>query len=661
MRLRRRTRQAPAARPHDKQRVLVLSADVGEGHAAAARALAEQAAGKADVEVEVIDGLAAMGRLLRPVVEDGYRWQLRFVPWTYSLVYWLLEHVGPARWYAHWSLCAFGAKPLARAIQERDPDVVVSTYPAVTVVLAHLRRRGVIRCPTVATITDLTGLFFWAQPGIDMHLAMYESSLPDVERIAGRDSAQLVRPLVSERFHEKRCPRETRRALGLPVEGRMLVVSGGGWGVGDIEGAVRELCHVDAVTSVVCLAGRNEALRRRLEKVFADEPIVQVWGFTDQMPQLLVAADALVHSTGGVTCLEATAVGTPIVSYGLPVGHARINTRAMAQLDLLKLAHDTTHLREQVQGCIERAAATPPVAVAAAGAQAPLARPEAIDAVLAAPRRVRPVPTWRPRAVRVGIQSALVLALGAWTLSTDEVSALASDMFNVHPIVHVKTAQRSVALIIRTSDGNVPRVAAALAAGGVHASFAESQTHPSQATLASLRAYGDEGLPEAPSHGLLGWLHTPSQLHAQARAFGLHRHFYFLEDTTPPVGELIFGRTAGGTPVRGDWLLDATQPLPHRLMRAGDVVVFTLDGSAASVSRVERLVFSLESRGLAVEPFSALTRSPTISARSTGERASAAAPTTRMSSEMTSGTPLAGVALRRSPSSSGASSTGTSV
>ena len=44
-------------------------------------------------EVTVIDGLAAMGRVLRPVVEDGYRVQLRFFPWTYTVIYWLLKHV----------------------------------------------------------------------------------------------------------------------------------------------------------------------------------------------------------------------------------------------------------------------------------------------------------------------------------------------------------------------------------------------------------------------------------------------------------------------------------------------------------------------------------------------------------------------------------------
>jgi hypothetical protein len=202
----RRNRTHNRRRPGPK-RVLILSADVGEGHAAAARALAKQIESAPEpAEVTVIDGLAAMGPLLQPVVEDGYRVQLRFFPWTYTIVYWLLERVAPIRALARALLCLFGSRPLARRINEYDPDVVVSTYPAVTVVLARLRRTQAVRCPTVATITDLTGLFFWAQPGIDTHLVMYGQSLDSVERIAGHGSARLVRPLIAAEFLDERSP-----------------------------------------------------------------------------------------------------------------------------------------------------------------------------------------------------------------------------------------------------------------------------------------------------------------------------------------------------------------------------------------------------------------------------------------------------------------------
>jgi UDP-N-acetylglucosamine:LPS N-acetylglucosamine transferase len=662
MRLRRRHKPVPRRSP-GRRRVLILSADVGEGHAAAARALARQIEESPHAaEVTVIDGLAAMGRVLRPVVEDGYRVQLRFLPWSYTLVYWLLEHVAPVRWSTRRLLCLFGARPLARAIAAYEPDVVVSTYPAVTVVLARLRRLGAIDCATMATITDLTGLFFWAQPGIDTHLVMYDESVPSVERIAGPDSARFVRPLISAEFCKPRCPLQSRRALGLPEAGRVVLVSGGGWGVGDIEGAVRELERVPEVSSIVCLAGRNEPLEQRLRRAFAGEPRVRVYGFTDEMPQLLAAADALVHSTGGVTCLEARATGTPVVSYGLPVGHARINTRAMAALDLLLLASDTTELREHVRASFEAPARTED-----RPARAP--EPAAVDLVLHAPRRVRPIPPWRLRATAFAAQLALLLGTGTWMMSTDEVSALASAILHVHPLAHVRTDQRAVGLIVRASARAVPLLAAELAGRGIHASFTDGGGVPARTTVATLRALGDELLPEVPRAGALRWLLTRGALRSQAHALGLRHHFYFLQPSGGlSLGQLVMARTAGALPISGALRLSATGLLPQRPRRAGDVLVVSVGGSPSAPGGVERIVSWLGSDGLGAESLARLTSSPSrlasspsISANSSGERASIAAPKISSASETASGTPPSGVAPKRSPSNSGASTTGTTV
>jgi processive 1,2-diacylglycerol beta-glucosyltransferase len=661
--------QAQDAEPAPR-RVLILSADVGEGHAAAARALAEQLQrSPRRTEVKVIDGLAAMGRVLRPVVEDGYRVQLRFIPWSYTIIYWLLEHVPPIRALTRWLLCRFGARPLARRIAEHDPDVVVSTYPAVTVVLARLRRTGAIDCPTVATITDLTGLFFWAQRGIDMHLVMYGESMPSVERIAGQNSVRLVRPLISAEFLEPRCQIETRRQLGLPEQGRMVVVSGGGWGVGDIAGAVREFTRVPQVGSIVCLAGRNDSLARRLRSAFAEEPRVRVYGFTDRMPELLAAADVLVHSTGGVTCLEARAAGTPVVSYGLPVGHARLNTRAMAALDLLRLASDRDELRAHVVASFAgegrralgaRQRGTPAEADApdAAGAA------DAAAIVLEAPRRVSPIPLWRLRAAAAATQLALLFGIGAWMMSTDEVTVVAAKVMGVQSLKHVKTGRREVAVIVHAPSGAISAVAAQLAARGIHVSFADDAGVPSQPRIERLRAMRDEMLPEVPGSAPLRWMRTRSVLHSQAKALGLRRHYYYLQPRGGlSVGQLVLARTAGATPVSGALRLSATGRLPQRHMRAGDVVVVEVDGSPASVLGVERITAWLAGDGLRVVPLASLTArdSPSISASSSGERARSAAAPISSESEIASGTPSSGVALKLSPSSSGASTTGITV
>jgi UDP-N-acetylglucosamine:LPS N-acetylglucosamine transferase len=704
----RRNRTKTPRRPGPK-RVLILSADVGEGHAAAARALAKQIDSSPEpAEVTVIDGLAAMGPLLQPVVEDGYRVQLRFFPWTYTVVYWMLERVAPIRVLARKLLCLFGSRPLARRIDEHEPDVVVSTYPAVTVVLARLRRTQMVDCPTVATITDLTGLFFWAQPGIDTHLVMYGESLSSVERIAGEGSARLVRPLISSEFLDERSQSASRHALDLPEQGRLVVVSGGGWGVGDIEGAVREIASIPDVSAIVCLAGRNEQLYGRLSEDFADEPRVRVYGFTDRMPEILAAADALVHSTGGVTCLEAKATGTPVVSYGLPVGHARLNTRAMADLGLLRLANDTDELRAHVQACfaehhdlagraphpreglltvagantvaapelvdpphvgVLRVAAaravsedSPGATESPGGAGALEIDPAAVDLVLDAPRRVNPIPLWRLRMVAFVTQLVLLLAISTWLMSTDEVTAFAGLFLGVHPLKRVSTRQRDVGLVLHVPAGEVKPIASELSVRGIHASFADNGAD-ARATIVDLRSLGDELVPEVPRSGsLFRWLRTRGTLRAQARALGLHHRFYFLQ---PPggltVGQMVLARTAGALPVAGELRLNARGPLPQRPMRAGDVLVVSLDGTSASLRGVERVVAWLRSSALSVEPLGSLTTSPSIKANSSGDRASAAAPATITAKDSASGAPLSGVSVNLSSRINGASTIGTTV
>ena len=494
----------------------------------------------------------------------------------------------------------------------------------------------------MATITDLTGLFFWAQPGIDMHLVMYGESMSPVERIAGAGSAQLVSPLISAEFLTPRCPLQARRALGLPEAGRMVVVSGGGWGVGDITGAVRELLHEPEVSAIVCLAGRNEQLRERLSSDFAGQERVHVYGFTDEMPQLLAAADVLVHSTGGVTCLEAKAAGTPVVSYGLPVGHARLNTRAMADLDLLRLANDTTELREHVRASFAEVApalaSEPPTAprarelVAGAGAEvhagATLAPPTPVPPTLApatpvsstpvpstpvpeataaestgseataaalvldAPRRVIPIPLWRLRLVAFLTPLVLLLGMGTWTMSTDEVTVLAAKILHVHPLARVNTDQHDVGVIVRAPAAEETLIAAELAGRGIHVSFADdgrgAAAHDDlQGARARRRtAAGDPRLGRAAALGR-------SARHAARAGARAGTASSLLLPAAPGRSDRRPARArahAGATPVSGALRLSATGSLPQRPARAGDVLVVTLDGSSASVAGLERIV-----------------------------------------------------------------------
>ena len=111
-------------------RVLVLTADIGEGHDLPARIIAADIEQQApDAEVEIVNGLEAMGRIVAGIVRGGSRVTFRWMPWVFDIQYWLLTKFAPTRWLAHHLGYVLGAHGLMKLIAEHDPDVVVSTYP----------------------------------------------------------------------------------------------------------------------------------------------------------------------------------------------------------------------------------------------------------------------------------------------------------------------------------------------------------------------------------------------------------------------------------------------------------------------------------------------------------------------------------------------------
>ena len=225
---------------HAGPRVLILSADIGEGHDLPARVLAaELQAKQPQARVVVADGLRAMGRVIGAIVRDNSRLVLQRAPWLYDLQYWLLSRFPPGGWVAGTVGRVFGASGLLRLVREHDPDVIVSTYPGVTEVLGQLRRNGRLAIPLVSAITDLAGLRHWAHPGVDLHLVTHQEAIEEVERIAGPGNTRWVSGLTSPAFDKPRPAQEARRALDLPPEGKLVVVSGGGWAVGDLRRAPR--------------------------------------------------------------------------------------------------------------------------------------------------------------------------------------------------------------------------------------------------------------------------------------------------------------------------------------------------------------------------------------------------------------------------------------
>ena len=331
----------PAGEPDAESRprqILIISADIGEGHDLPARAVAREFKDEdPDAHVSIVNGLPAMGAILTKVLRENSAFMFRWVPWLFDLQYTLFMYFPPTRWLSKFMLTSLGRRGLMRLIRAHNPDQIVSTYPGVTAVLGELRRKGRLNVPCYSSITDLAGLRFWAHPGIDMHFVTHPESIEEVEKIAGVGSARWAKPPTSPAFLAARSMPDARRSLALPPEGKVIAVSGGGWGVGDLLGATRAALAVPDAT-VLCLCGRNDKLRARVAKEFGAEPRLRLMGFTDRMGDVLAASDALIHSSAGLTVLEAIIRGCPVISYGFGYGHVRASNAALLRFGLAQVA-----------------------------------------------------------------------------------------------------------------------------------------------------------------------------------------------------------------------------------------------------------------------------------------------------------------------------------
>jgi UDP-N-acetylglucosamine:LPS N-acetylglucosamine transferase len=325
-------------------RILILTASIGAGHDLPAALLADALREEdAAADVVVADALTAAGPAVERMLLGGSEFDTRFGNLKFELGHRLVSEWRATRWLGGALSGAIGRGPLLRFVERYEPDLVVSTYPGSTDALGRARQAGRLGVPLVSAITDLASLRWWAHPGVDLHLVTHPESEAEVLSIAPGSRVEAVRGFSSPDFFTEHDPSTARAALGLPAEGPVVVVSGGGWAVGDLAGGIDAALALDGAFAVA-LCGTNDDLHRRLDEQFEATGRFRALGFTDRMPELLSAADVLVHSTAGLTVLEAHICGCAVISYGWGRGHIRANNAAFERFGLATVAGDKAAL-----------------------------------------------------------------------------------------------------------------------------------------------------------------------------------------------------------------------------------------------------------------------------------------------------------------------------
>ncbi len=393
---------------------------MGAGHDGAAKELKRRLEASGH-RVEVVDFLDAVAFHIGPVLRWFYQVQLRMAPWSYELSYKMAPLLrAPAVMLDTW----LTRRKLKRVIKEFRPDAIVSVYPLASLVLGRMRRKKQLRVPVLTYLTDFAVHSLWVHRGIDRHLAVSELSAEAAASRGGKD-ARARGPLVSARFRDAEYDRDAVRTnLGLAPEDRAVLVVAGSWGVGDVVATVEAIGNTGEFHPIT-VCGRDDNLRAELEQ----RGFGTVIGWTDEMPALMSASDALVENAGGLTCMEAFAVGLPVITFKPIAGHGKDNAEMMARAGVNCYARDEAELHDMLRkvtrpgperDALVDTARTLFVADPADDVQ------ELADTEHLVDRKGRVVALRTPRGRRTGmIAAASVLVLyGGLTLGAQAVSAI---------------------------------------------------------------------------------------------------------------------------------------------------------------------------------------------------------------------------------------------
>jgi 1,2-diacylglycerol 3-beta-galactosyltransferase len=237
-----------------------------------------------------------------------------------------------------------------------EPDLVVGVHSLVNhIPLRVLRKTFGIHIPFVTVITDMVTVHpSWCCPDVDLCIVATEAARQHTMRLGmSPDRVQVVGQPVHLDFAanlgEKR---QVRDQLGMQVDRPCVLVAGGGDGVGPIFEIARTIAMRVPNAQLAVVTGHNPTLRQRLEGVAWEIP-TQIYGFVDNMPELMSASDVLVTKAGPGTLAEAFIAGLPVIISSYIPGQEEGNVRYVLEHEAGAYATDPVEIARLVRDWLE--------------------------------------------------------------------------------------------------------------------------------------------------------------------------------------------------------------------------------------------------------------------------------------------------------------------
>jgi UDP-N-acetylglucosamine:LPS N-acetylglucosamine transferase len=309
-------------------KVLFLSASTGGGHTKAAEAIMECMDRKhPDFKGLVVDTLKYISPMMDKIITGTYLNTVKNTPQIYGQFYKLSEREERITDITK-TFNKLVSHKLLGLIEDYRPTVIICTHTFPVQMLSSLKLKGRLDIPVVAIVTDFANHMFWKLDGVDAFVVAHDYIKNDMVKMGIPETKVFTYGIpVSPRFLQRKDRTRLLKELGLKNKPTMLVM-GGSLGFGEVGSVFNSLLKCSRDIQIIAVTGYNKKLENRLKLIGKKTTkSVKVFGYTDNISDLMDVSDFVITKPGGITIAEALVKNLPIILMSPIPGQEEKNAR----------------------------------------------------------------------------------------------------------------------------------------------------------------------------------------------------------------------------------------------------------------------------------------------------------------------------------------------
>lgn len=332
-------------------KVLVISVTCGQGHNSTAKALIKTLE-KKGAECYLLDAFEHINKIIAKAIDDGYQLSTKYMSKPYSSIYKHVERRTPTHdeFSSVKIVNTLLASKLRKTIENYNPEVIVTTHCFAAAMVEILTQKGIIDSVNIGIVTDFTVHPFWEEsPGFNKIVIANELlEFQAVKKGFKPDQLLCTGIPVDLKFKLDNFSKpDVRKKLGLDPDKKTVLIMSGSMGFGNIKEIVSKIDNIQADFQAIVVCGNNKQAQAQINKMRKSKKFL-VYGYVNNVEELMAASDCIITKPGGLTSSEALAMQLPMILVNPIPGQEERNLEFLLNNGAAMAASDTCPVEEVI-------------------------------------------------------------------------------------------------------------------------------------------------------------------------------------------------------------------------------------------------------------------------------------------------------------------------